>query len=135
MEDAVKGLGADAPYWEALDRGELALPRCTSCGRWCWPAPFRCGSCGGWTFEWVSLPMTGVVYSWTRVWHPFGGAEDLDKPYVTASVALPQAGGIRLFGLLEPGDRAEIGLPVVGRVCKTRPFGQETAAIRWTAAS
>lgn len=127
----MKGLGNDGPYWRALWEGELALPICPTCKTWRWPAPFRCADCGGWQFEWRAVEKTGVIYSWTRTWHPFGGAEAFDRPYVTISVALPQAGGVRLFGLLEPGDGAEIGAEVVGKVRKARAFGRELPVLSW----
>lgn len=130
----MKGLGNDAAYWKALGEGALSLPKCASCRQWRWPAPFRCGDCGSWSFEWQAVPMQGVIYSWTRTAHPFAGAEDFERPYVTVSVALPQAGGVRLFGLLEPGEDAAIGRLVVGRVRKTRAFGRELPALSWSVA-
>lgn len=127
----MKGLGNDAPYWRALWDGELALPMCPTCKRWRWPAPFRCSDCGGWSFEWRPVEIKGEIYSWTRTWHPFDGAQDLKRPYVTVSVALPHAGGIRLFGLLEPGDHAKIGAPVLGETRRTRAFGRDLPVLSW----
>lgn len=131
----MRGLGNDARYWEGLKEGVLRLPRCTGCGKWSWPAPYRCGDCGSWSFDWPEVPMQGEVYSWTRVHHPFAGAEDLGLPYVTVSVALPQAGGIRLFGVLADGDDAKIGLQVTGSVRTTRAFDRDIPAIEWRAAA
>lgn len=130
----MKGLGADAPYWRALSDRRLELPQCVACGKWHWPAPFRCAECGSWEFSWQSVEMSGRVYSWTRTWHAFDGAEALGLPYVTASIELPQAGNIRLFGLLEPGDAAAIGLEVKGTVGVSHIFGRDIPAIRWSPA-
>jgi uncharacterized protein len=128
----VKGLGADVRYWDALAEGRLELPRCTSCRRWIWPAPFRCGECGGWDIGWEPVEMAGSIYSWTRTWHPFLGAEDLGLPYATVSVELPQAGGVRLFGLLEPVDDVAIGANVEGSVKTSRVFERDIPALRWS---
>lgn len=128
----MRGLGNDERYWKALGEGELRLPRCSGCSKWCWPAPYRCAECGGWEFDWLKVEMAGEVYSWTRVHHPFGGT-DLGVPYVTVSVALPQADGIRLFGILEDGADARIGLKVSGEVRSTQAFDRDVPAIRWRA--
>lgn len=127
----MKGLGNDAPYWRALSDGKLALPICPACKIWRWPAPFRCADCGGWTFEWRPVEIKGEIYSWTRTWHAFAGAEALGRPYVTVSVVLSQAGGIRLFGLLEPGDHAAIGAKVVGQARTTHAFAAELPVLSW----
>ena len=129
----MRGLGNDARYWEGLGEGVLRLPRCSGCSKWSWPAPYRCGDCGSWSFDWTDVPIEGEIYSWTRVHHPFGGAEDLGVPYVTVSVALPQAGNIRLFGILADGDLAKIGLKVTGSVRTTKAFDREIPALEWRA--
>lgn len=131
----MRGLGNDARYWEALADGRLNLPRCAGCQKWSWPAPYRCGDCGSWDFLWVDVDMEGEVYSWTRVHHPFAGAEALGLPYVTVSIALPNAGGIRLFGTLANQADARIGLKVRGHVVAAHAFEQSVPAIKWSATS
>lgn len=131
----MKGLGADSRYWQALSEGRLELPQCAKCDSWRWPAPFRCSDCGSWDFRWVPIPLSGTLYSWTRVHHRFAGTECLSHPYVTASVELPQAGAIRLFGLLEPGDTAKIGLSVEGEIRTTLAMGRDIPAIVWRPAA
>lgn len=127
------GLGNDANYWRGLSEGRLSLPRCSGCQKWSWPAPYRCGDCGSWDFDWQDVALEGEVYAWTRVHHPFAGAEDLGTPYVTASISLPQAGGIRLFGILEDEKAARIGLKVSGRVRTTKAFERDIPALSWRA--
>lgn len=130
----MRGLGNDGRYWQGLAEGRLVLPRCKGCAKWIWPAPYRCADCGGWEFDWQDVALEGEVYSWTRVHHPFAGAEDLGHPYVTASIALPQVGGIRLFGILENEAEARIGLKVTGRVRLTKAFDRDIPALSWRAA-
>jgi uncharacterized OB-fold protein len=127
----VKGLGQDGRYWEALSQGRLELPRCAACGRWRWPAPFRCGDCGSWRFDWQAVEMRGVIYSWTRTWHPFEGTESFGSPFVTLSVALPDAGDIRLMGVLDGEGEPVIGAPVVGHVAEAEVYGRTIPGLRW----
>jgi uncharacterized protein len=124
--------GADGPYWTALSRGALALPRCAGCGRWHWPAVWRCGDCGSWEHDWRETPMAGRVYSWTRTHHAFAGAEALGRPFVTVVVELPEAGGLRLTGVLEGHtDAIAIGQSVVGSPNETPFGGLDIPTIRW----
>lgn len=132
VEASAKDL--DAPYWTALEGGRLALPRCASCARWHWPAVARCGDCGEWGLTWQAVPMEGTVFSWTRTWHPFGGTEGLETPFVTVVVAITGAGERRLMGLLEgvpDGQDVATGAPVVGRVTRTRYGGDDIPTITW----
>jgi len=123
--------GADLPYWSALAQGALKLPRCAGCGAWQWPAVWRCGNCGTWEQRWQQVEPRGTVYSWTRTWHPFAGA-DLPTPYVTLLVELPQAGNIRLLGLLDPPEVGlRIGAAVSGAAAVTRLAGRDIPALRW----
>ncbi len=124
--------GADGPYWQALEDGGLALPRCASCRRWRWPAVWRCGDCGSWDQDWQAVQMAGRVYSWTRTHHPFGGTEGIGLPFVTVVVELPDAGGLRLTGILEGDNEAvAIGAAVTGAVGATVFEGQSIPTIRW----
>lgn len=124
--------GADGPYWRALEDGGLELPRCASCGRWQWPAVWRCGECGSWDQTWTGVEMTGRVYSWTRTHHRFGGTEAIDLPFVTVVVELPEAGGIRLTGLLDGDTEAvAVGAAVTGAVDETVFNGAPIPTIRW----
>ncbi len=131
----MRGLGNDGAYWSGLDRGVLNLPRCSGCQKWHWPAPFRCGDCGSWDFVWTEVPIEGEVYSWTRVHHPFGGLEALGSPYVTVSVSLPHADGLRVFGVLEDAGTVHINMPVTGTVRTTKAFERDIPALYWRAAS
>ena len=136
MAQPVTGqLGAEGRYWDALAEGRLELPRCAGCGRWHWPAVWRCGDCGSWEHGWTATRLAGSVFSWTRTWHKFGGAEGLETPFVTALVTLADA-PVRLLGVVEGDETAlRIGAPVSGRVGRT-PFGEAAIpAIRWSLAA
>lgn len=128
----------DAPYWAALSEGRLALPRCASCSQWHWPAVARCGECGEWGLTWHDTAIEGTIFSWTRTWHPFGGTEGLEKPFVTVVVAITGAGDRRLMGLLEgvaADAQVPIGAFVTGRVTGTRYGEDEIPTITWQLAA
>jgi len=136
MAQTVTGpLGAEGRYWDALVLGHLELPRCVGCGRWHWPAVWRCGDCGAWEHEWQPRRLAGEVFAWTRTWHPFAGAEGLEKPFVTVLVTLSDA-PIRLIGVVE-GEAVDlrIGAGVIGRIDRTRFGDAAIPAIRWSLAS
>jgi len=75
------------------------------------------------------------LYTWTRALHPFEGTEDLGAPYVTVLVELPQAGGIRLLGLLKGDAKPKIGMTLTGSVGESRVFDQDIPVIHWRAAA
>ena len=113
------GIGADDPFWEALEAGEFRLPRCAGCSRWTWPAHWRCGDCGSLDFEWCRLEPAGTVYSWTRTWYPFDRTKERadDVPYVVVLVEVDGTDGARVLGVLA-GDEAplKIGARVSGTI-------------------
>eukprot|EP01030_Chromulinospumella_sphaerica_P018780 gene18780-18651_t len=76
--------------------------------------------------------MRGRIYSWTRTHHAFAGNESLGLPFVTVVVELPEAGGLRLTGVLEgKTDDVAIGLPVAGSPGETAFSGMTIPTIRW----
>lgn len=132
------GIGADGPFWDALDDGAFRVARCRGCHAWQMPAHFRCGRCGSWEIGWDDVEPTGTIYTWTRN-HAVSDVlkerrEDL--PYVTLLVELPQAGGVRLPGVLV-GDPPElrIGAPVRGVRRPAEPRSRGYTTMAWQLAS
>jgi uncharacterized OB-fold protein len=128
--------GADAPYWSGLEQGKLMLPRCDGCDRWIWPAGHRCGACGTAGVHWVDRPLAASVFSWTRTWHAFGGAESLGLPFTTALVEVDDC-GIRLLGRLDDPDQVDpkLGEPLTGRVGRTQVGDDSIPTIIWSRAA
>lgn len=123
----------DAPYWDALGRGELRIQRCRMCEEWIWAPRFVCPSCHTSGPDWERVEARGRVYSWVRTWHPFA-AEFADLvPYITVLVELPHAGGRRILGILLGDDSIDpsIGDEVQGAF---QPPSDRTAGapvLRW----
>ena len=108
------------PFWAAVDRGGLALPRCSVCGRWQWyPEPAGTDCVGG-QLRWEPVATTGTLYSFTRVHRSFlpSGADRV--PYVVGLVELDGVEGPRLVANLDsdaeyvPGDRVRATFPPNG---------------------
>ena len=125
--------GADAPYWEGLERGKLILPRCNGCDRWGWPAAHRCGVCGTLGNHWVERPMRATVFSWTRTWHRFAMTETLELPFSSVVVEIADC-GVRLLGRFDDPDQdnPRIGEPLVGRPGETAVGERRIPTIIWS---
>jgi uncharacterized OB-fold protein len=112
-----------APFWKAVDAGQLVLPRCSVCGEWQWYPETSGTECAGGRLVWEPVASTGAVYSFTRVHRSFlpGGREHV--PYVVGLVDVDGVDGPRLVATLDGdtdwrvGDRVEVAFEsVVGRM-------------------
>ena len=86
------------PFWDHALKGELAASKCTKCGTMLIPPQPRCFVCQNDSFEWVVLPGTGTVYTYTVVRHPLRpGLEDV-VPYAAGMIELDgtQGAGARI---------------------------------------
>jgi uncharacterized protein len=87
------------PFWDAALEGRLVAPRCTNCGTFVMtPQPF-CFNCQHQDFEWVDLPGTGTIYTYTVVRHPLSPALADVVPYVSGIIELDgtQGAGARMM--------------------------------------
>jgi len=112
-----------APFWEAAAKGELKLPRRIDGAGFDWyPSGAR--------VEWVRLPGTGRLYTWSLVQRPLHPGYAGIAPYVAALVELDEAPGVRLVTrLLDPPARLAVGLPVAARFVDLGTPGPETGVI------
>jgi len=87
------------PFWEAALEGRLVAPRCTECGTFVLPPEPRCFNCRSTTFEFVELPGTGAIYTFTIVRHPLAPQLSEVVPYVSGVVDLDgtQGAGARMI--------------------------------------
>lgn len=106
--------GLDAPYWEATQRHELLVQRCSACRAYQWGAEWICHNCRSFDLDWVPVAGNGRIYSWERVWHPVHPALREACPYVIVLVELPDAGNVRMVGNLlgDPLQEVPIGANV-----------------------
>ena len=113
---ASDGDGLQAPFWAGLEHEELLIQRCRRCRTWVFAPEWICHQCHSFDLDWMAVEPTGVIYSWTRVWHPIMPALAERIPYLAVVVELPQAGNVRLIGSLlgDPAKPVKIGARVRG---------------------
>ena len=104
----------DLPYWQGTRQAKLIVQRCGACRAWQWGPEWLCHQCHAWNMTWVEVAGTGLIYSWTRCWHPVHPALKGVGPYIAVVVELPDAGKIRMLGNLigKPEQKVEIGAAV-----------------------
>jgi uncharacterized OB-fold protein len=87
-------------YYAALERGELVVQSCGSCGKTIMYPKYVCPFCTGTDLGWVQSPGSGTLHSFTvqRIGAPTGFEEDL--PYALGVVKLNE--GVQLLGRLRP---------------------------------
>ena len=87
------------PFWDAALDGRLVASRCTTCGTFVLPPQPYCFTCQDTTFEWVELPGTGTVYTFTVVRHPLTPNLAEVVPYASGVIELDgtQGAGCRMI--------------------------------------
>jgi uncharacterized OB-fold protein len=90
---------ATQPFWDAALEGRLTAPRCSNCGTYVLPPQPFCFECQDQAFEWVDLPGTGTIYTFTVVRHPLAPHLAEVVPYVSGVIELDgtQGAGARLL--------------------------------------
>jgi uncharacterized OB-fold protein len=106
--------GLSAPYWRGLADGVLKVQRNPRTGAFQWPPQWIAYDDQGFDLDWVEVAPRGVIYSWTRVWHPVHPALRDGCPYIVVVVELPEAGSVRMLGNLlgDPRQDVPIGADV-----------------------
>ncbi len=96
-----------AGYFAGAARGELRVPRCTACARWCWYPEAMCPACGG-ALAWTAAAGRGSLFTWVVVERAFLPAFAEMVPFVTALVALEEDPAVRIVALLVDIDPAAL---------------------------
>jgi uncharacterized OB-fold protein len=100
--------GLEAPFWEATERDELVVQRCSSCGTYQWGPEWICHACHSFEVGFEPVERRGRIYSWERVWHPVHQLLVDACPYIIALVELPHAGNVRMLGNLLGDPRQDV---------------------------
>ena len=87
-------------YRDGLAEGELRGQHCRSCDRHQWPPRPACAHCRSFDLEWVRLPPTASLYTWTVVARTVlpGFADEV--PYAVGVLEYADA-RVRLVGRLD----------------------------------
>jgi uncharacterized OB-fold protein len=120
------------PFWDAAKEDRLVAPKCARCGTFRLPPSAFCFNCQSRDVEWVELPGTATIYSYTVVRHPLH--PDLAEicPYVSGVVELDgtQGAGARMLvniidvdpETVKIGDRVKIVFEHVNEEMSTPRF-------------
>jgi uncharacterized OB-fold protein len=94
-------------FWGGVDRGQLLVQKCTSCGTVRHPPAPMCGHCH--SLDWREEPLSGRgrVYAWLISKHP---TQPDSAPRTVVLVDLEE--GVRMISNIEDGGAVEIGDPV-----------------------
>ena len=105
---------AISAFLEGLKRGKILGRKCVGCGRVLVPPRMFCERCFRPTDEWVELPGTGVVETFS-VSYIDTDANRVEEPILVGTVALdgapPHCGFMHYFGEVSP-EELHIGMPV-----------------------
>jgi uncharacterized OB-fold protein len=106
--------GLYTPYWEGARNETLNVQRNPATGLYQWPPQWIAQDTLSFDLEWVEVAPKGLIYSWTRIWHPVHPALKDAGPYIIVVVELPHAGGVRMLGNLlgDPLQTVMIGSEV-----------------------
>jgi len=108
-----------APFWAAVEREALALPRCSACGRWQWYPEDGGPHCPDAELVWQDVATTGTLHARTRVHRSFlPTPEPIADPFLVGLIELDGVEGVRLVANLTEdvnGRSPAIGDRVVAR--------------------
>ena len=101
---------ANQPFFDACNRSELVIQRCTAsgCGRFVYFPRVACPHCDG-ELEWAKPSGRGRIVSFTRVHRPHHESFFAEAPYYFIAVALEE-GPIMYSRLRHDGPVEEKGL-------------------------
>jgi len=111
LPDWMADLHPDAwtvPFWEAAKEHRLVGARCVQCGTFRMPPRPFCRVCRRQEIEWVDLPGTGTVFTYTVVRHAVVPELATHVPYVIAVVEVDGAPGTRLVAAVVESDPEEV---------------------------
>jgi uncharacterized OB-fold protein len=102
-----------AGFFEAADRGELAVRFCDGCGRTIHLPRAWCSACGSWDTGFRPVEGRARLYSWTTVHH--GTHPAFPLPYTVVLVELEEHPGVRFAGHLPGTPMLQAGMPMTVR--------------------
>jgi uncharacterized OB-fold protein len=106
------------PFWDAALEGRLVTSKCTQCGTCILPPQPRCFQCQNDTFEWVELPGTGTIYTFTVVRHPLAPQLAEVVPFVSGVIDLDgtQGAGSRMIANIVDVDPVTVKIGAKVRI-------------------
>jgi uncharacterized OB-fold protein len=102
------------PFWQAAASHRLSIQRCADCGKPRMPPTAFCAACQSQNTDWVDVPGTGTIYSFTIITHPPFPEAVEHLPYVPAIIEIDGMPGVRLISAIIGAalEDVRIGAPV-----------------------
>lgn len=104
------------PYWDAADKHELKLQKCSTCSSYIHPPGPACPACGSPETEWELLgsDITATVYSYVVSYRPFLPGFQHDLPTIITVASLDKAPEVMVMAniLNCDAENVEIGMPL-----------------------
>ena len=97
-------------WWEAAADHRLVVQRCRACGTTRHPPGPVCPHCRSTAAEWLDLPGTGTVFTFTVVRQAFIASLADHIPYVVIAVDLQGGHGTRLVSNLIDIDPSDVSI-------------------------
>ncbi len=97
-------------WWAAAAAHRLVVQRCTACATTRHPPGPVCPRCRSTVSQWLDLPGTGTVFSYTVVHQAFIPALADRIPYVVIAVELDGADGARIVSNLVDIDPSDVSI-------------------------
>jgi uncharacterized protein len=94
------------PFFEAAERGVLALQRCADCGTFLHPVRARCTSCGSTAIEWVDASGRGQVFAHGRLRRSYLPEHEGKLPLTLVLVELDER--VRFASRLATGEDSAV---------------------------
>lgn len=88
----------NSEFWKSLRNKELRLVKCVNCNHYVFPKTVSCTHCGESSWQWTKVPAEGIIYSWSRTWHPPHSSLKSYCPYLTVEVTILCAPEVHLYG-------------------------------------
>lgn len=88
-------------FWDELENGQLKTTQCQDCKTMHWPPKSFCTSCYSDKIDWVDLPSTGTLLTWTKVTAP---PEGFSKEGYTVGIVSLTNSDLRVFGQMTKSD-------------------------------
>lgn len=106
------------PFWDAIEKREFILQKCTDCREWVFYPRLLCPHCWSDHLEWAPASGKGRLKTWSVVHRPGHPAWETVTPYLLGLVELAEGPTMLTHLLIDPSYPLSVGLPLRVRYTK-----------------
>lgn len=89
-------------FWDELENNHLVSTQCGDCKTKHWPPKSMCNKCYSTNIDWVDLPTTGVLLTWSKVTAP---PEGFSKDGYIVGIVELSGTNLRVFGKIRSSEK------------------------------